>query len=112
MEKAITYGLISQLFFLARGIVTNPNSMAQIFPSFKLDLLLYTSLVFAILSGLLTEPPKLLLKSIICFKLFESVRSYFVIPKAFAVTEGISSTYWLPITLAFYVRYLSSRLFA
>ena len=112
MEKAITYGLISQLFFLARGIVTNPNSMAQIFPSFKLDLLLYTSLVFAILSGLLPEPPKLLLKSIICFKLFESVRSYFVIPKAFAVTEGISSTYWLPITLAFYVRYLSSRLFA
>jgi hypothetical protein len=101
MEKAIAYGLISQLFFLARGIATNPNSMAQIIPSFKLDLLLYTSLVVAILSGLLPEPPKLLLKSIIWFKLFESVRSYFVIPKAFAATEGISSIYLLKITLAF-----------
>jgi hypothetical protein len=91
MEKAIAYGLLSQLFFLVRGIVTNPDSMAQLIPNFKIDLLLYTGFISAILSGFPPEPPKLLMKSMICFKLLESVRSYFVIPKAFAVSDGMFS---------------------
>jgi hypothetical protein len=91
MEKAIAYGLLSQLFFLVRGIVTNPDSMALLIPNFKIDLLLYTSFISAILSGFPPEPPKLFMKSMICFKLLESVRSYFVLPKAFEVSDGMFS---------------------
>jgi hypothetical protein len=88
VDKAIAYGLISQLFFLIRGIATNRASMALIMPNFKIDLLLYVSLIVIILSGLLSEPPALLIKSIIGYKLLDSLKSYFILPQIGAVSEG------------------------
>lgn len=91
MDKAIAYGLTSQLFFLVRGIATNPANMALIMPNFKIDLLLYVSLIFILLSRLLSEPPALLIKSVIGYKLLDSLRSYFILPQTGEVSEGRSS---------------------
>jgi hypothetical protein len=91
IEKAIAYGYISHVLFLVRGIITNPVGLAQILPNFKIDLLLYVSSIFMILSGLLPAPPALPMKLGIGYKFFSSLWSYFTLSKTGLGSEGTTS---------------------
>jgi len=90
-EKAIAYGLLSQIFFLLRGIITNPSGLALIIPSFKLkiDLLLYASSIVISLFGLLPKRSSLMLKTVIGYKFFDSLASYFMLSKKGIENEGM-----------------------
>lgn len=92
-EKAIAYGLVSQVFFLLRGILTNPSGLATIIPNLKLkiDLLLYVSMLVISLSGLLPKHSTLLLKAFIGYKFFDSLTSYFILSKKGIESEGMIS---------------------
>jgi hypothetical protein len=91
-EKAIAYGLISQLFFLVRGSITNSTKMAEIMPKFKIDIFLYLILISVFLSSLIQEPPVWLMKLMVGYKLLDSLTSYFIVPEKAPVSEGASYT--------------------
>ncbi len=90
-EKAIAYGLLSQIFFLLRGIITNPSGLATLIPRFKLkiDLLLYASSIVISLFGLLPKHSALMLKAVIGYKFFDSLTSYFMLSKKGIENEGM-----------------------
>jgi hypothetical protein len=91
IEKAVAYGYLSHVLFLVRGIITNPVGLAQILPNFKIDLLLYVSSIFIILSGLLPAPPALPMKLGIGYKFFNSLWCYFTLSKTGLGSEGTKS---------------------
>jgi hypothetical protein len=90
-EKSIAYGLLSQIFFLLRGIITNPSGLATLIPRFKLkiDLLLYASSIVISLFGLLPKHSALMLKAVIGYKFFDSLTSYFMLSKKGIENEGM-----------------------
>ncbi len=91
IEKAIAFGYISHVLFLVRSIMKNPAGLAQILPNFKIDLLLYVSSIFIILSGMLPAPPALPMKLGVGYKFFSSLWSYFTLSKRGLGSEGTNS---------------------